>query len=303
MTTYAFLCIFFSIFLHILWNLLAKKYDPSSAFFMMMAVFQALLSLPWFIWNGLRPWELPWPFWRCVLLSIAGEGFYMVSLAKGYQRADMSLFYPMVRALPVTMLAIGNVFLPLGKMRPTFIALCGMILLTASCLIMTLPEKAAKADGAKKGLMPFSIWLWLLMGVIGTCTYTVMDDTAIVSLKEFGRTWGINEAMSYLFLIESGLIIIGAALVLSEPSERKIIRTQMKYLHIHALAAIGSTSSYALILLAYDHATSNALVFAFRQIGLPVSLLAGMLFLHEKATWRKIVGICGIVLGLALTLF
>ena len=61
--------------------------------------------------------------------------------------------------------------------------------------------------------------------------------------------------------------------------------------------------AYALILIAMQYVTNVSYIQAFRQLSLPIGFLAGVLFLHEKSSATKIVGLTLILAGLVIVAF
>ena len=59
-----------------------------------------------------------------------------------------------------------------------------------------------------------------------------------------------------------------------------------------------SSSAYALILLAMGFVTNVSYIQAFRQMSLPLGVLAGVFILKEPCSQAKLIGIILIVAGL-----
>ena len=101
MTVVAFLLIFVSVFLHVTWNMLSKGTTPSPAFYSLMSFTAAAIWLPFFAVSDISLTQMQLNFYLLAAGSIAGEIIYMTGLAYGYKKSDISLVYPVVRALPV----------------------------------------------------------------------------------------------------------------------------------------------------------------------------------------------------------
>ena len=127
MTAVAFGLILLSIFLHVGWNLISKKSQPSAAFYLLTSVTSFLIYLPCAFFAGIDWGALGGAFWGVVLLSIASEILYFIGLFKTYRCADISLAYPMVRALPVLMVAGVTSLFGIGK--PLAVGLCQFIVM------------------------------------------------------------------------------------------------------------------------------------------------------------------------------
>ncbi len=301
MTYLAFVLIFVSVFLHCGWNLLLRGHSPSLAFLLLLNFFSCLLMLPFLFLVPLPFWRLSWKFWLCLVGSVAGELLFNVVLVQGYKCFDLSLVYPLMRALPVGMLALASRMLPLGRKVPSEAAICGMSFIFAGCLCMSLVGR--NADGEKRiRSSPWMLLFWSILGALGTCLYTCFDNQAATLVEASSvLRWGIVTACAYFVLIVFGLSLGIAVMVAHSPSERRALKALRGNLRFPLLAGLFNVVCYSLVLLAYSKATNAALVFACRQLGLPISFLAGVFFLHEKATLAKITGLVAIAIGLLLS--
>ena len=118
MTLMAFVLIFFSVFLHAAWNTISKSVKPSMAFYSIMTITAALIWLPFLIFGKWDPFAMPLRFWMLIFFSVAGEVLYMLGLARAYSRSDISLVYPVARALPVLMVPAVTLLFGLGTKNP-----------------------------------------------------------------------------------------------------------------------------------------------------------------------------------------
>ncbi|MBQ4480776.1 MAG: hypothetical protein II943_09070 [Victivallales bacterium] len=299
MTWTAFLFILLSVFLHAGWNLLLKEHKPSLAFCFLLSCCALFCMLPCIILCPLPMMRLPWKFWACMGGSIVGELLYTSSLAHGYKLFDFSLFYPLARALPVAMLAVGSFFLPLGRQRPGAWALVGMGILFLGCLCMASRNKRLGDSPERPAWM---LWFWAVIGATGTCFYTGFDNAATNLVKDSGVVvWGLLPSCAYFCLVEIGLVVGNGLIVACIPEERKAFREIFGKTWTPLVAGFFDALCYSLVLIAYTKATNASMVFAFRQLGLPVGFLAGVLFLHEKAKRKKVIGLTAIVAGLLIS--
>ena len=142
----------------------------------------------------------------------------------------------------------------------------------------------------------------MLIGATGTCLYTGFDNGGTNLVKDSGVVvWGLLPSCAYFCLVEIGLVVGNGLLVLLLPEERKAFKEIFGKTWTPLVAGFFDALCYSLVLVAYTKATNASMVFAFRQLGLPVGFLAGVIFLHEKAMPRKIVGLCCIVVGLLIS--
>ena len=301
MTWEAFLFILMSVFLHAGWNLLLKERKPSLAFCFLLSSCALLCMLPFIFLCPLPLMGLPWKFWAFLGGSVVGELLYTSSLAHGYKLFDFSLFYPLARALPVVMLAIGSFFLSLGRQRPGTWALVGMAVLFFGCLCMA--SRSKRTDNSPER-PPWLLWFWAVIGATGTCFYTGFDHAATNLVKDSGVVaWGLRSSCAYFCLVEIGLVVGNGLIVAFSPEERRAFKEIFGRTWTPLVAGFFDALCYSLVLIAYTKSTNASMVFAFRQLGLPVGFLAGVFFLHEKAKPRKVLGLICIVAGLMISVF
>ncbi len=295
MTLLAFVFIFFSIFLHAAWNLMSKGVKPSMAFYAIMGLIAALVWLPFFFLSDWRLADMPWQFFAFLGLSVFGEFIYMLGLAKAYRMADISYVYPVVRALPVLMVATVTIVFKLGK-TPSALALTGMLVIMVGCLIM--PMQHFRDFGLKR------YWnrtiLFILLATVGTTCYTIADSSALSWLRKTVADAGAIDTFAYLFLIEGGLFLTEIIYVACSKVERALFCKMFGRTIYPVLAGFSGTLAYALVLFAMKHVDNVSYIQAFRQMSLPVGFFAGVLFLKERASRPKLAGLVLIVAGLVM---
>ena len=295
MTLTAFLLIFVSVFLHAGWNFISKKNTPSAAFYMLSSATAALIWLGFFLHPGISCSALPGRFWWILAFSWFGEMLYCIGLAYGYRRGDISLVYPLGRSLPVLLTAVATISLGLGKM-PDALALGGMVLISIGCLF--LPLKNFREFHWKTYCTPLLFFVLLIAA--GVTVYTIFDSEAAKILKELpdNHDSRIVTSLFYLFLVESGLTAVLGLFVLTQKQERAEFKRLFLKTPWPHITGVFSSSAYALILLAMPLVTNVSYIQAFRQMSLPLGVLAGVFILKEPCGKVKLFGIILIVIGL-----
>ena len=295
MTFFAFVLVFASVFLHVTWNFISKRSKPSLAFYMLMSGTAALLWLPFFLTSDLRIACLPPYFFVFFLGSVAAEVLYVAGLAYAYRKSDISLVYPLVRAIPVLLVAAVTILFGLGK-TPDPAALLGMVVITAGCILMPLKTfRDFRLSNYRSKVIFF-----ILLGAIGTTGYTILDSEALMLIRQTVQRNSVYDLLSYLFMIESGLTVGQLFFVVSIREEREAFKELFLRSFQPMLAGVCSSCAYALILLAMAYVTNVSYIQAFRQMSLPIGFLAGVLILKESHSVPKITGIILIVAGLLL---
>lgn len=293
----AFLLIFMSVFMHAAWNFMSKKDSPSIAFYMLAAFAASLFFIPAAFCSGIDFVLLPGKFWWLFLISNFFEILYFVALSYGYRKGDISLVYPLGRSLPILLIAVITAIFGIGK-TPSPVALAGMGVIFCGCMIMPLK----KWNDFKLTTYCNKLLFWVIMIAIGTTGYTIFDNIVTEVLAEIPARNALMRTLFYIFIVEAGITVTLIFPVFMRKKEReelkKIYRSYSPY-----VAGIFSALAYVLVLLAMRHVSNVSYVQAFRQMSLPIGVLAGIFILKESCTAPKITGIVMVITGLVMTSF
>ena len=222
--------VLFSTLLHAGWNLLAKRGSDAPALFPRVLLAIAVPGLLFGLageWRGPQLLPVIWPF---LLLTGAFQAAYYLGLTMGYRAGDLSLVYPLVRALPVVL--VGGFDVLRGRM-PGATGWLGLFLVLAGCLLVAAPARAHRADppGAAHdagdhrrsmgrlrlpagglfarrrvsghGSRDAPPWHaaaigWAIIAALGTVGYTVADKLAADAISAAGSA-GADAAFRYGF--------------------------------------------------------------------------------------------------------
>ena len=297
----AIILVLLSVSMHATWNFLSKKSRSSAAFFCISS-FSAALCWCWviphygFAANALQSKALI--LWG---VSLFFETLYFVGLFKAYSSTDMSLAYPVARALPVLLIAGVTAIIYPGR-YPNAWGMAALLIVCCGCLLMPLKHFS---DFSLKNYTRKSM-RYILLAAIGTTGYTLTDSELV---KMCASSAGYDSATaSYLltFVVNFGLGVTMALLVIFKKSEQenfKYLISSVKNFVYPAIAGILSSLAYALVLAAMTKVTQLSFLQAFRQMSLPIGLLLGIIILKEPAHRPKLAGITLIVTGLVLIAF
>ena len=174
MTITAFILILASVVLHALWHFISKSRQPVPAFFIIVSASCLCTTLPFALTSGVNPALLPPRFyWMMIGGGVCGM-ICDIGLSRAYRLADVSLAYPLARALPVIMTALVTIFLGLGA-RPSALAIFGMLVIMMGCVLM--PMKSFSDLHWK------NYWNRALLGILvaaaGTTGYTIFDSEGL----------------------------------------------------------------------------------------------------------------------------
>jgi len=297
MTSRAFLLVLISVFLHAGWNFLSKRARPSLAFYSLASTSSCLVLLPVFCWLWPRSGKLPPSFWMLWPLSVVSQFVYFFGLTNAYRRSDISLVYPLARAIPVLLTALITALLGLGQ-KLSLPTLTGMAVLCLGCLLMPLEKWRDFGFASYRNRVIF----FILLAAVGITGFTVLDSEIVKHLAgaDGGTLGRVGRALMYLFMIEAGLATALYIAVALNPAERQNFRNLFLKTPIPSISGLSSSCSYVLILLAMGLVSNVSYVQAFRQMSLPLGVLLGVLFLHERPAAPRLTGIALVVAGLVL---
>lgn len=298
MSLTAAILVFISVFMHAAWNLMSKTTQPSTAFYLIMNFVGGIIWLPFFVMSAKSFWGLPPLFYCLFAATCVFEVIYMYGLAHGYKHGDISLIYPLVRTLPVLMLAIITLVAGIGKPFGP-VTMFGMIMIACGCFVMPFESFRKISFRNLNGIA----LLFIGLGAIGTTGYTLCDSQALKLVEPDGNISAVC-TLGYLFLMQTGLTLGEVPLVVFDKSEHAAMKNlRGKKMIYPILAGVISSAAYALILIAMQYVTNVSYIQAFRQLSLPIGFLAGVIFLHEKSSATKIVGLLLILMGLIVVAF
>lgn len=295
MTLTAFLLILVSAFLHAGWNFLSKKTVPSLAFYSLSCGTAALLWLLPFLWSDFSCARMSGRFWLLTAASIFFEIIYVSGLAYAYRISDISLVYPLARALPLLLTAAVAAVFQLGSRPMSPLSLLGMGVVFCGCLLMPMQNFRACRLSSYCNI----VIVFVLLAAIGTTGYTVVDSLAMAEIQEVYQRRSIQLSIAYMFFIETGISLGTGLLAVCRRTERREFARLLR-LRAPFVTGICSSCAYVLILLAMIYVSNVCYVQAFRQISLPLGVMAGIFILKESHGLPKILGTVLIVLGLLL---
>jgi len=298
MTLPAILLITLSAFIHAFWNFFSKRQNPSTAFFLIASLVSAILISPILVIyrRGL-------PYFTAVDWILVGatgicQALYYVGLSGAYRNGDLSLAYPLARALPVLLVALVSLALGRGSQIGS-LAFIGFLAVAVGCLILPLPN-----FGELKLKHYLNICcLFAALAALGTTGYTLIDDQILRNLRTAAGIPLVKTQITLLFMaLENiSLTIALAAYISLQRSDSRILHNTWKTIWLPAGAAgLMMTGAYGLVLLAMAFVTNVSYVSAFRQLSLPIGVFLGMVVHHEPRFLPRLTGLVVILVGLLI---
>ena len=295
MTLTAFGLIFVSVFMHAAWNFISKKSNPNLAFYLVLS---AAAAVPYFIiacFCGINILHLSQRFWIYFLASNVFECIYATGLCYAYRKSDISLVYPMGRSLPVLFTMLITAVCGYGKPL-SLVAVSGMVMIFAGCVFMV--QKDFKSFNFKAYLSP--VLFYILLMACGTTGYTLCDSVALEEMPHVENFNGMGHSLLFVAFIYVSLTLSLIVIVLCIPHERQSLPQVLRHPGQAIGAGLLNATAYFLVLMAMEKVTNVSYIQAFRQMSLPIGVLAGVLILKEKCQLPKTVGIVLIVTALII---
>jgi drug/metabolite transporter (DMT)-like permease len=290
--------ILISAFMHAGWNLIGKRRNPSLAFFFVAGIAAAAVAAPVFFVYGEALRHVPATGWVLVGATGIAQLIYFTGLAGAYRRGDISLVYPLARALPVLMVAGVNLTLGRGD-EIGDVGLAGMVLIAAGCVLLPL----ASFRRLHGYLNP--VTLFALVAAVGTTGYTLIDDAALRLLRGSEGVDLTDTGVTLLYIAlqtTSTTLVLGLATLLVAPERRQLARVlgSRSLTASGALTGVIIMATYGLVLAAMAFVSNVSYVAAFRQLSIPIGALFGLAFLGEPRYAPKILGVGVVTVGLVL---
>lgn len=256
-----------SAFLHAGWNLIGKRQTPGFRFFVVATLLgsipPALLVLPW---QGRVLLQLTAADWGWIAVTGLSQCLYLAGLAGAYRSGLMAQCYPIIRALPVLMLAL-LVPLLLGGGWPAPKDWLGFALVSAGLLLLAGEGRVA--------------WHWVILAAVGTTGYSLIDSHLITGFQQRQGLSPFAAGWLCLLLQSVSTWVWGLLGMLVWREDRPI--------SVGAATTTGVMMfiTYGLVLCAFALVTNIAYVVAFRQLSIPLGMAMAALFLGEQpARWH-----------------
>ncbi len=275
--------------LHATWNFYSKRNSASASFFAIATLVAFVCLSPFVVIHFSTAVAAPRIFWIYLIATGFFEAIYLTGLAQAYRLGDMSLAYPLVRALPILLVALVSVLLGRGDALGT-VAIAGMVLMTLGCLV--LPLKRFSDWGPQ---FYFNrVTAWILLSVAGVTGYTLVDDAALKLLRQ---TMDVSSStLVYLPLQSVTTVLFLLVYVLFVEGWQ----VKAKAVPSAILTGLMMTITYGFALAAFAFVKDVSYANAFRQFSIPLGALLGMWLAKEPAHAPKLLGIAVMLIGLIL---
>ena len=316
MTWAAFALVLLSATLDASWNLLAKKERMTVPLYAAAITSNSILFSWYLAFAPVSPASLPRAFWIPCAVAVAATALFAIGLPLAYRFLDMTTAYPMMRALPILLVAGATSAFGIGTPL-SGAAKAGMALVFAGCLVLGMRTSGRVRGTRLKATSPvrqtrlkaaspawWAGFLFVLLVAVGTTVYTIFDSQAVAALRAVASDEAARRTAPLFYYEVRALLTVFVlwSAILVSPNMRAeaaaVVRTRVRSA---VTIGLGSSLAYMAILAAMPLASNVAYVHAFRQIGLAIGLLGGALVLRERISAPKIAGVALILAGLALS--
>ena len=288
MSTGALLLVLVSAFLHASWNTATKDSVNPAAFLFLIDGWTTVVFAPVLL---VVPWgEFTGTLWWLVAATAVTHGVYSWALTRAYDRADLSLVYPISRSTPafVPFLAI-----PLLGESITLVGVAGVALVLAGVWLVQTNGRLGKGGLWAPGLG----FAYLTLGA--TVAYSLVDKRAMEILDGLAWESPVSRAVVFYYLLAAThlpLFWLLARRRLGLSDLRAAGRGRAGVLIGATLAAL---TSYSLILEALRHAPVSYVV-AARQSSVVFAVLLALVWLGERPSRARLTGIALTVAGVVV---
>ena len=263
-STSIYLLIFFSAFLHALWNIIIKSLNNSLVGIACKVFFQSIIFAPIIFFVPL-PEGITWFYLigSCLLHSL-----YFILLGIMYNREDLTFIYPVARGCaPIFVTILSLIFL---KDVIPFFGIIGIIITCIALTLISINKFNTKID--LKTIL-ISIFIAFIISI-----YTFTDGAGVRS---------VNNSLTFIVwnFFLGGWISIGYVYLTNKES---LFKLKIKELLLILFATIISFSAYAIIIWSMKYEPFG-FVASMRESSIIFASLIGFVLLKEKIGYIRII--------------
>lgn len=276
MTQTVFFLVLFGALMHALWNMVIKLSPDKILETGLMNLTRSAIVFPAVIYFGI-PELNTWPYLATSLLL---HIVYYYTLVGAYKWGDMSLAYPIMRgAAPIFLMALT---LLLTEDAITMMSFLGVIIACSGIICLALGNTIYRTH-AKKSIQ------FALLNAVVIALYTVVDGIGV-------RKSSVVFSYIAMFMFLDGCLFFVILYFKRGASTRPI----KEYINLRwpyfIGGAVATVLSYGIALWAMTKVPIS-IVSALREVSVLFAFLMAWLFLKEKITRLRIVGIVLIIGG------
>jgi uncharacterized membrane protein len=258
--------------IHAAWNMLIAGARDNQATLAVATAVGVIVAAP----LAIVRWHVDSAAWPFIIASSIAELIYFWLLTAAYQRAELSLVYPIARGTAPVLVLIVSVGV-LGATSSVAQAV-GVALVGLGVLLVRGIRRGTAARWSDVGLA--------LAVAVSIASYTLIDKQGVQHA----------DPVSYVVLILAMPALAGLAYVAARGGTKRV-RAAMNARSV--VGGVFSIRAYGLILFALTQAAA-ASVAATREVSVVFAAILGAVFLHERVGVGRLVGSVVVVVGIAL---
>lgn len=298
MTPLSLVLVILSTFTHAFWNFLGKRRNPSAAFFLSSSLAASVCLSPILVVYFHDLLHIPPQVWLLLIATGACQAVYYTGLAGAYRYGQLSVAYPLARALPALLVTLVSTLFGLGK-TISMIGYGGVIIVVLGCLLIPMPDFRS---------IRLSNYLNLccamaLLAACGTSGYTLIDSEALRVLRSTPQISSSPVEIAVLFMVLETMVTaawLTLFLQFSKQERTAFLEIQRNHWRYAAVTGLIITGTYGLVLAAMAYVTNISYLAAFRELSIPLGAMLGIVFQKEPAQAPKITGITVVLVGLLM---
>jgi drug/metabolite transporter (DMT)-like permease len=292
LTELAIVLVISSALMHALWNSIGKRTATGASFFAWATLAGTLMFSPLMLINWRMILELPTNFWLLLIVSGAFQAIYFTGLSKAYRSAELSIVYPLARSFPVLIVPVFA-FLVHGDTQLTIANIFAMTLIVLGALM--LPLKRFR-DWHLKSYMNSGVG-WALVAALGTAAYSITDSEAVYIMRKEG--WDAFNAGSSFVVLQGISIAVWVMGIIKLQGQDVMLESTVSK-KVVLLTGFFVMATYLLVLVSMSMVAEVSYIVALRQLSIPIGVAIGALWLKEKLTMARVVGVCVMLVGLVM---
>jgi drug/metabolite transporter (DMT)-like permease len=290
--------VLFSALIHAVWSVFIKDSRVPLAFNLIQALPLAVLFIPLALNVDLR--VLSPTFWWMLAATGLAHALYLYWLSLAYERADLSLVYPIARSTPAFLPLLA---VPLLGETITLAGAAGIATVVAGMWAVQLGSRdGARASPGARRFLPTLTRGGMIYAYLTLATTVAYGLTDKVLMTELAATPWPSPVPRWLFCyfamwMACAVLFVPMALL---RLERGVLTSVLRQEWRRATtAALISVLGYGMILKALETAPASYVV-AVRQSSVLFVVAMSVLFLRERPGWLRTLGAVATLLGVAL---
>ena len=278
MTTIVLLLVIFAAFTHALWNFFSKKVSGNFTIFWYGSIITNVILLIFTIYLFITT-GIDFNGWLFIIISAVAHAFYYITLLYTYSKADISSVYPITRGTGVIGTAILSYFLLKEFITPT--AAFGILGVCSGIILIGFSKHKGQTRNIKAYLIAVLTGSFIF-------TYSIADKLGVQHMNP----------IAYINIVDI-IALAPLAGMANKNGFSESIKLVKKHLKETLIIGFGSSGTYIIILFALRLERASYIVSA-REFSIVFASLMGFIFLKEKLTLFKIIGIVFITTGLVM---